>query len=205
MRQQLNVCISVAAMGILLVACGTTREARPQNTVPNDFKVILAERQVTRRHETANRCHNQGVTLPDKYKQKGGGMLEEYVNGHAPCGVSAQERMRNAETDFRAAWRTTVGKPVPREYEWLLAVKGRIAIWLDAGGLTPAEARTVLREAKWVLAGWEEPGNPTAASEEGNPSGRVPQYFASLNTALNQALVSEGIACRKDGKKHPCF
>jgi hypothetical protein len=83
-------------------------------------------------------------------------------------------------------------------------VKGRIATWLDAGGLTPDEARTALREAQWILVGWEEPGNPTPASERGSSSA-APKYFASLDTALNQALASEGIACRKGAKTHACF
>jgi hypothetical protein len=204
MHRQLNLLLGLVGIGVLLVACGTTREARQKDTVPKEFKVILAKQQVARRRETAERCRSQGVALPSRYEQNGGGMLEEYVASRPPCGVPARERIRRAETDFRAAWQAVVRKPVPREYEWLLAVKSRIAIWLDVGGLTPAEARTVLREAKWVLAGWEEPGDP-ASVESGPPSGGTPRVFGGLDTALNQALATEGIACRKGGKKHTCF
>jgi hypothetical protein len=207
MRRQLKSLIWLVVIGTLVVACGTTREARKEDKedkIRKEFKVALAEHQVARRRETAEQCRRQGVDLPDKYEQKGGGMLEEYTDARPPCGVPARERIRRAETDFRATWKAVVGQPVPPEYEWLLAVKGRIAIWLDVGGLTPDEARTVLREAQWVLVGWEEPGNPTAASERGS-SGVAPQYFASLDTALNRALAAEGIACRKGGKTHACF
>lgn len=206
MHRQLKSLIWLVVIGTLVVACGTTREARngKEDEVRKQFKVALAERQVARRRETAEQCRRDGVDLPDKYEQKGGGMLEEYTDARPPCGVPAQERIRRAESDFRATWKAVVGQPVPAEYEWLLAVKGRIAIWLDAGGLTPDEARTALREAQWVLVGWDEPGNPTTTSERGS-SGAGPEYSASLDTALNQALAAEGIACRKGGKTGACF
>lgn len=204
MRQQLKFAFSLAVMGIVLVACGTgpTREATEEDKIRNEFKVILAKRQVARRQETALQCARKGVYVPDTYEQKGGGMLEEYVDGDAPpCGLTAQERIQRAEADFRGTWKDVVAKPVPREYEWLLAVKSRIAVWLDAGGLTPDEARAVLREAQWILAGWDESDN----SERGSSSGAMRKYYASLDTALNRALATEGIACRKDGTEYPCF
>lgn len=209
MRRQRKLFICLGVIGILVVACGTTREVhqegQQEDQVRRGFKVALAERQVARRRETAERCHRRGVTLPARYKQKGGGMLEEYVTTRPPCGVPARERVRRAEADFRTTWQAVVGKPVPLGYEWLLAVKGRIATWIDVGGLTPAEARTALREAQWVVVGWIEPLDGSAAAKPGSPSGAAPQLFAGLDTALNQALVTEGIACRKGGKQRPCF
>ena len=204
MHRHLKSLIWLVVISTLVVACGTTREVSKEDKTRRDFKVLLAERQVARRRETAKECRRQGVDLPDKYEQKGGGMLEEYVDGYAPCGVSAQDRMRRAETDFRATWKVVVAKPVPPEYEWLLAVKSRIAAWLDVGGLTPEEARMVLREAQWVLVGWDDSGNPGTGPDRGS-SGGATHYFASLDTALNQALASDGIACRKGGEKKTCF
>ncbi len=201
MHQHLKFAFWLAVIGIVLAACGTTREASQEDKVREEFKVILAKRQVARRQETAAECRKNGVYLPPDYEQKGGGMLEEYVNGHAPCGVPAQERIRRAEVDFRATWNEVVARPVPPEYEWLLAVKSRIAVWLDTDGLTPDEARAVLREAKWVLAGWDDSGN----SERASSSGASPKLNASLDTALNRALAAEGIACGKDGEKRSCF
>ncbi len=65
-----------------------------------------------------------------------------------------------------------MGKPVPLAYEWLLAVKGRIGTWIDVGGLTPAEARTALREAQWVLGGMGEAPGPLAGQHPGFIHGR---------------------------------
>jgi len=209
MRRQRKLFICLGVIGTLVVACGTTHEVRqeghPEDQVRKDFKVTLAQRQVIRRRETAEQCQRRGVTLPARYKQKGGGMLEEYVTARPPCGVPARERVRRAEADFRTTWQAVVGTPVPVAYEWLLGVKGRIGTWIDVGGLTPAEARTAMREAQWVLAGWKEPLDGSATAKPGSPSGAAPQLFAGLDTALNQALVAEGIACRKGGKQRPCF
>ncbi len=205
MRRQPKMFMWLGGIVILLVACGTTREARQEDKVLEDFKVALTDRQVARRRDTADRCHRQGVVLPVKYRQKGGGMLEEYVDTRPPCGITAQERVERAEADFRAAWKAVDGGPVPFEYEWLLRVKHRIATWLDTDGLSPVEARRTLREAQWVLAGWEKPPAPSPVSAPGSSIGGESQLFAGLDTALNRALVTEGITCRQHGERRPCF
>lgn len=200
MGGQVKYLISLVGIGIVLAACATTQQASQEDKLRNEFKVRLAERQVARRRETAKHCARVGVYVPDAYEQKGGGLLEEVVNSRPPCGLSAQERAQRAEADHRETWKEVVGKPLPPEVEWLLAVRGRLAIWLDAEGLTPAEARTALREAQWIVAGADD---SAGTSERASSSG--PQYFTSLDSALNQALAAEGVACRKNGKKHPCF
>jgi len=205
MGRHLKTAIWLGVLSVLLAACGTAREARQEDKLLEDFKLSLAERQVARRRETAEVCHRRGVTLPAQYQQKGGGILEEYVRSRPPCGIPARQRIDGAEADFRATWQAVMGKPVPVPYEWLLAAKRRIAVWLDAGGLTPAEATTALREAQWVVSESESRALP-AAAESGQPSGTAEQTFARLNTALNQALAEQhGIACRHKGGSQPCF
>ncbi|MGH7479989.1 MAG: hypothetical protein ACREJ8_10455 [Candidatus Methylomirabilales bacterium] len=196
--------IWLGIIAVVLAACGTTQEARQEDKLWEDFKLSLAERQVARRRQTAEVCQRRGVTLPGQYQQKGGGILEEYVPSRPPCGIPARERIDGAEGDFRATWQAVMGTPVPVPYEWLLAAKRRIAVWLDAGGLTPAEATTVLREAQWVVSESESRALP-AAAESGQPSSTSEQTFARLNTALNQALAEHGIACRHKGGSQPCF
>lgn len=205
MQRHLNMLIWLGIMAFLLTACGTTREVRQEDKVRENLKVVLAERQVARRRDTVERCRRQGVVLPAEYEQKGGGMLEDYVAARPPCGIPAQERIDRAEEDWRATWQEVAGGPVPLPYEWLLSVKRRIAIWLDANGLTPMEARTVLREAQWVLAGRDGREALPSAEEPSTPSRETARLFAGLDTALNQVLVSERIACRRGGKEHPCF
>lgn len=205
MQRQPNILIWLGIMAFLLTACGTTREVRQEDKVRENLKVVLAERQVVRRRDTVERCRRQGVVLPAEYQQKGGGMLEDYVEARPPCGIPAQERVDRAEEDFRATWQEVAGGPVPPGYEWLLSVKRRIALWLDANGLAPMEARTALREAQWVLAGRDGREALPSANEPSTPSRGTVRLFAGLDTALNQALVSEGIACRRGGKESPCF
>lgn len=205
MQRHLNMLIWLGIMTFLLTACGTTREVRQEDKVRENLKVVLAEHQVARRRDTVERCRRQGVVLPAEYEQKGGGMLEDYVETRPPCGIPAQERVDRAEEDFRAIWLEVAGGPVPPGYEWLLSVKRRIAIWLDANGLSPMEARTVLREAQWVLAGRDGREALPPADEPSTPSRGTARLFAGLDTALNQVLVSEGIACRRGGKEYPCF
>lgn len=205
MRRQWKMFMWIGAIGLLLTACGTTREARQEDTIREDFKAALAERQVVRRQQTAERCRRHGVMLPARYEEKGGGMLEDYVATRPPCGIPARERIGRAEADFRTTWREVMAQPVPLGYEWLLTVKHRIAIWLDTGGLTPADARTALREAQWILTERNEPQALPAAAGPGQSSGPAGQYFAGLNTALNQALGARNITCHRDGGRHPCF
>ncbi len=200
MRRDLKMCISLGAISILLAACGTTRGAQREDKVREDFKLALAERQVARRKQTAKWCLRRGVVLPEQYRQKGGGMLEDYVPDRPPCGIPAHERAERAEADFRTTWQAVVGRPVPFEYEWLLSVKGRIATWLDAGGLTPNEARRVWREARWFLAGREAAPVPTASTE----AARSPEA-AEFFVELNRVLEAQGIFCRRAGQRSPCF
>jgi hypothetical protein len=204
MRRHLKTAIWLGIMAVVLGACGTTQEARQEDKRLEDFKLSLAERQVARRRQTAEVCHRRGVALPAQYQQKGGGILEDYVPSRPPCGISARQRIDSAEADFRETWQAVMGEPVPVPYEWLLAAKRRIAVWLDAGGLTPAEATTVLREAQWVVSESEARALP-AAAESGQSSGTTEQTFTRLNTALNQALAEHGIACRDKGGSQPCF
>jgi hypothetical protein len=205
MQRHLKLLIWLGIIPILLSACGTTREVRQEDKVRENLKTALAERQVARRRDTVERCRRQGVVLPAKYQQKGGGMLEDYVDGRPPCGILAEERINHAEEDFRATWQEVAGVPVPLGYEWLLSIKRRIAAWLDAGGLTPTEARTVLREAQWVLAGQDGHEPLSRPAESGPLSGEPARLFAGLDAVLDQALVAEGITCRRDGKRYPCF
>jgi hypothetical protein len=204
MGRHLKTAIWLGIMAVVLAACGTTQEARQEDKRSEDFKLTLAERQVARRRQTAEMCHRRGVTLPPEYQQKGGGILEDYVSSRPPCGISARQRIDAAEADWRATWQAVMGEPVPLPYEWLLAAKRRIAVWMDAGGLTPAEATTALREAQWVVSE-SESGAVPAAAETGQRSGATEQTFARLNFALNQALAAQGIACRHKGGIQPCF
>lgn len=197
--------IWLGLIGILLTACGMSREARHEDKVEADFKAALSERQVERRRQTAESCRRQGETLPASYEQKGGGMLEEFVSSRPPCGITAQERISRAEADFRASWQSVIGTPVPLGYEWLLEVKRRIAVWLDTGGLTPTDSRTVLREAQWILAQTEEPQAVSATVGSDAPAGAKEQYFVALNTALNRALAEQGVTCRHQGEGRPCI
>lgn len=205
MQRHFKVLIWLGSIAILLTACGTTREVRQEDKVRENLKVAMAERQVARRRNTAERCRRQGVVLPARYQQKGGGMLEDYVDTRPPCGIPAEERIGRAEQDFRATWQAVAEGPVPFQYEWLLSVKRRIAAWLDANGLTPSEARAVLVEAQWVLNGWDDRGNVSAAAESGSPSRATAKLFAGLDSALNQSLAAGGIACRRGGKQYSCF
>lgn len=205
MGRRLSMEMWLGVIAILFAACGTTQEAREEDRVLEDFKVTLAERQMARRRHTAEVCLHRGVALPAQYQQKGGGMLEEYVASRPPCGIPAQERIDGAEADWRATWNAVVGTPVPVGYEWLLAAKRRIAAWLDAGGLAPAEAGVALREAQWVVTEWEERRALPAAAESGQASGGAEQTFAKLNTALNHALAEQGITCLHQGERKPCF
>jgi hypothetical protein len=201
MGRHLKTAIWLGIMAVVLAACGTTQELRQEDKRLEDFKLSLAERQVARRRQTAEMCHRRGVALPAEYQQKGGGILEDYVASRPPCGISARQRIDGAEADFRATWQAVMGEPVPVPYEWLLAAKRRIAVWMDAGGLTPAEATTALREAQWVVS--ESEARPLPAAAESGQS--TEQTFARLNFALNQALAAQGIACRHKGGIQPCF
>ncbi|MFQ5989442.1 MAG: hypothetical protein ACE5K9_05960 [Candidatus Methylomirabilales bacterium] len=190
------VCFS--ALVLILSACASTGQPDPEETVRTEFRRSLAQRQVARRHQTAKLCLRRGVVLPDGYQQKGGGMLEEYVPGHAPCGIPAEERAERAEADFRETWEVVLRKPIPLGYEWLLEVKRRLASWVDAGVLKPEQARTTLREAQWLLVERQESlasaSSPQASAE----------LFAELNSALNRAIAEQGITCQKNGEKLPC-
>jgi len=204
MGRHLKTAIWLGIIAVVLAACGTTQEARQEDKLWEDFKLSLAERQVARRRQTAEVCQRRGVALPAQYQQKGGGILEEYVPSRPPCGILARQRIDGAEADFRATWQAVMAQPVPVPYEWLLAAKRRIAVWLDEGGLTPAEATTALREAQWVVSE-SEPRVLPAAAESGQSSGTAEQTFARLNTALNEALAEHGIVCRHKGGSQPCF
>lgn len=196
----------VAALALLVTACATTQEARHEDKTWENFTLALAERQVARRRQTAELCRSQGVALPARYVEKGGGMLEEYVPSRPPCGLSARERIVEAEADFRGTWKTVMGIEVPLGYEWLLSGKRRIAEWLDADSLTPDEARTALREAQWVLAEWEyQRAAPATQSSEASDTPVQVQVFAKLNAALNEVLVAQGIRCRQGSQAQPCF
>jgi len=208
MGRHLKRAVWLGIIAVVLAACGTTQEARQEASQEDrlweHFKLTLAERQVARRRHTAEVCQRRGVTLPAQYQQKGGGILEEYVASRPPCGIPARERIEGSEGDFRATWQAVMAKPVPLAFEWLLAAKRRIGFWLDAGGLTPAEASTALREAQWVVGESETHALPVAAGS-GEPSAAAQQAFASLNTALNQALTEHGIVCRHKGEDQACF
>src|SRR3990172_11321111 len=92
----------VAALALLVTACATTQEARHEDKTWENFTLALAERQVARRRQTAELCRSQGVALPARHVEKGGGMLEEYVPSRPPCGLSARERVVQAQTNFLA-------------------------------------------------------------------------------------------------------
>ncbi|MFQ5803712.1 MAG: hypothetical protein ACE5JQ_12520 [Candidatus Methylomirabilales bacterium] len=190
---QLRIAVCSGAIFLLLAACASTGNPGPEEVTRAEFRRSLAERQVVRRRETAELCLRRGVVLPDSYRQKGGGMLEEYVHHPRPCGIPAQERVERAEADFRETWQVVLSKPIPLGYEWLLAVKRRLATWVDAGVLSPDEARTTLREAQWILVD----------QGEGAPQSRA-EFFGEFNSALNRALAEEGITCRQGGKTLPC-
>ncbi|MFQ5989754.1 MAG: hypothetical protein ACE5K9_07555 [Candidatus Methylomirabilales bacterium] len=205
MRRRLTLLVWLTGTGILLAACGTTttHEARQEDKKRKDFKVALAERQVARRQKTAEQCRRRGVAVPDKYRQKGGGMLEDYVSGRPPCGIPARDRVERAEADFRATWAKVIGETLPLGYEWLLSVKRRLGTWVDEDGLTPGKARRIWREAQWVLVGRQAPPVVQASTQPASDSGA--RFFAELDSALNSALDNEGIACRRGGERHPCF
>jgi len=204
MGRHLKRAIWLGIIAVVLAACGTTQEARQEDKLSEDFKLRLAERQVARRRQHAEVCRRQGVVLPAKYQEKGGGMLEEYVTSRPPCGISALERIASAEADWRATWNAVVGSPVPVGYEWLLAGKRRIATWVDSGGLTPEQAVIALREAQWVFAESEQSGALPGSAGPGQSPGEA-QVLGNLNTVLNRALAEQGIACRHKGGSQPCF
>ena len=187
-----------SALVVILSACASTAQPDPEDAVRTEFRRSLAERQVSRRHETAELCLRRGVVLPDGYRQKGGGMLEDYVSGHAPCGIPAEERAERAEADFRETWEVVIRKPIPLGYEWLLEVKRRLASWVDAGVLSPEQAGTTLREAQWLLVERQE-SLASASSSQSNA-----EFFAELDSALNRAIADQGITCQKNGETLPC-
>ena len=204
MRRRHTWFVWLTGIGLLLGACGTSNhEARQEDKKRQDFKVALTKRQLARRERTAEQCRSRGVVVPEKYHQKGGGMLEDYVSGRPPCGIPARDRVERAEADFRLTWKAVIGETVPLDYEWLLSVKRRIGAWLDEDGLTPGEARRIWREAQWVLVGREAPTAVQASTKSTRNSGG--RFFADLDNALNEALDNEGIACRGGGEQHPCF
>lgn len=201
---QVRVAICSGALVLLLAACASTGNPGPEEIARAQFRHSLAERQVARRRETADLCLRRGFLLPEDYQQKGGGMLEEYVNERPPCGVSAEARATRAEADFRATWQEVMGKPIPLGYEWLLAVKRRLATWVDGGVLTPGQARTTMREAQWILV---DQSQSTAKQVEGktNPSSpSMAEFFAEFDSALNRALGKQGITCKRNGETLPC-
>ncbi len=187
-----------SALVVILSACASTAQPDPEDAVRAEFRRSLAERQVARRHETVELCLRRGVVLPDGYRQKGGGMLEDYVSGHAPCGIPAEERAERAEADFRETWEVVVSKPIPLGYEWLLEVKRRLASWVDAGVLSPEQAGKTLREAQWLLVERQE-SLASASSSQSHV-----EFFAELNSALNRAIAEQGITCQKNGEELPC-
>lgn len=194
---QFRLAVCSGAMLLFLAACASTGNPGPEEMARAEFRRSLAERQVARRRETADICLRRGVRLPEDYVQKGGGMLEEYVPGRFPCGMSAEDRMARAEEDFRHTWEAVMGTPVSLNHEWLLAVKRRLAGWVDAGVLTPDQARATLREAQWTLVNRKAPTAGPAPQS-------MAEIFAELDTSLNQALAEHGISCRRDGKSLPC-
>lgn len=207
MRRRLTLFVWLTGISLLLGACGASnneaRQADKKDKKREDFKVALTKRQLARRQRTAEQCRRHGVVVPAKYRQKGGGMLEDYVSGRPPCGILARERVERAEADFRSTWKAVIGGTVPLDYEWLLSVKRRVGAWLDKGGLTPGEARRIWREAQWVLVGHEAPSVVQASTQSPRDSGA--RFFADLDHALNEALDNEGIACRGGGERQPCF
>ncbi|MFQ5801623.1 MAG: hypothetical protein ACE5JQ_01840 [Candidatus Methylomirabilales bacterium] len=198
------VVLAIGGLGLLLAACGASRVAWPGDAVWDEFRRTMAQRQVARRRDTYRRCLSHGVVLPEKYLQQGGGMLEDYVSERPPCGLPAPERMGRAEADFRATWHVVMGGPVPLGYEWLLTVKRRLAAFLDAEDLTPAQARTSLREAQWLVAEWDRRQDLPARAEQ-QPGGAAVRVWADLNRALNRALAAQGITCRRGEAQEPCF
>ena len=190
---QLRIAVCLSGIGLLMAACAGTGQPDPEEAVRAEFRRSLAERQVTRRHQTTELCLRRGVVLPDSYQQKGGGMLEQYVSGRAPCGIPAEERAERAEADFRETWEVVVRKPIPLGTEWLLEVKRRLASWVDAGVLSPEQARTTLREAQWIMV----------SQGDASPQSRA-AFFAEFNSALNRALAEQGITCQKNGETLPC-
>lgn len=205
-RRRLKIFIGLGGMGVLLAACGTPQESRKQDKAFEDFKAALAQRQIERRRETLEQCLQRGVVLPEDYVQKGGGMLEEYVTDRPPCGVTAVERTRRAETDFRLMWERMVGGPVPLGYEWLLAVKRRIAELLDGGVITTDQSWTILIEAQFILADRDRRDeiSPISGQVE-QQGGEGSKVLVDLNSALNSSLEEQGITCRWVGDRRPCF
>ena len=193
---QFRKAVCSGVMLLFLAACASSGNPGPEEMARAEFRRSLAERQVARRRETADVCLRRGVHLPEDYVRKGGGMLEEYVPRRFPCGVSAEDRMARAEADFRVTWEAVMGTPVALNDEWLLAVKRRLATWVDAGVLTPEQARATLREAQWILVDRGTPANPSARS--------MAEMFAELDSSLNRALAEQGITCRKGAETLPC-
>jgi len=202
----LKIFIWLGGLGVLLAACGTTQEAREEDRALEDFKAALAQRQIERRRETLGQCLQRGVILPEDYLQKGGRMLEEYVTDRPPCGITAVERTRRAEADFRALWASMMGRPVPVGYEWLLAVKRRIAELIDGGVITTDQGRTILFEAQLILADRDRRDEMPPMSEQvEQQGGEAAKILADLNSALNSSLDEQGIDCRRAGDRRPCF
>lgn len=206
MRQRLKIFIWLGGLGVLVAACGTAQEVRREDKVFEDFQAALAQRQIERRHETFGQCRQRGVVLPEDYLRKGGRMLEEYVADRPPCGMTAAERTRRAEVDFRLLWRRMMGRPVPLGYEWLLAVKRRIAELIDGGAITTDQARTILIEAQFILADRDQRDEiPPMSGQVEQQGGEPSKVLADLNNALNRFIAEEGIACRHAGDRTPCF
>ena len=130
---QFRIAVCSGVMLLFLSACASSGNPGPEEAARAEFRRSLAERQVARRRETADFCLRRGVNLPEDYVRKGAGMLEEYVPRRFPCGISAEDRIARAEADFRVTWEAVMGTPVALNDEWLLAVKRRLATWVDAG------------------------------------------------------------------------
>lgn len=201
---QLRIAVCSGAMLLLLSACASTGNPGPEEMARAQFRHSLSERQVARRQETADLCLRRGFLLPEDYVQKGGGMLEQYVPQRPPCGIPAEERAVRAETEYRATWQEVMGKPIPLGIEWLLAVKRRLATWVDAGVLTPEQAHTTLREAQWILVDRGEPAAEQVKGKANPSSASMVEFFAQFDSALNRALAEQGITCQKDGETLPC-
>ncbi len=202
-RHRLKIFIRLGVMGILFAACGTTQEARKEDRALEDFQAALAQRQVERRRETLEQCRQRGVILPEDYLQKGGRMLEGYVADRPPCGITAVERTRRAEADFRSIWGRLMRRPVPVGYEWLLMVKRRIAELIDGGVITTDQARAILLEAQFILADRDRRDEISPMSGQVEQGGA--KVLGELNSALNSSIAEQGITCSRTGERRPCF